>query len=268
MSVSIEFAKVPELATNWSAGGVDVRRLSAAQMFDSNTADLIQQLSGSSGADFAVIDLGAGDQWLTSRLFIISELLDRMRSLNCFVFVSTGELGRPTFVGIANPQNVRWQLASKYPLLESALIKAYGDILAAWFPGPPNEPARPIIMSSRGALDVNVAAELLRRFLQNIQRPDQPSDRWVNLGDATFEYAEWLTPSVLRTTLGDALQRQAFQDSPDTPELTRVEGILRRPGSFVALVESDQTFRALVDRTALVEKTGSSGKSVGGFSLV
>jgi hypothetical protein len=44
-SFSIEFAKVPELATNWLAGNVDVLELSPANMFESNTHDLITQLS-------------------------------------------------------------------------------------------------------------------------------------------------------------------------------------------------------------------------------
>jgi hypothetical protein len=247
MSFSIEFAKVPQMSMNWAAGTVDVRRLSAAQMFDSNTADLIAQIAKTPSADFAVIDLGDGKQWLTSRLFIIAELLDRMRGLDCVVFVGTSESGRPLFLGTAHPRAVRWQLASAYPLLENSLVNAYQLVSL--------QPGQPAIRSSRGALDANIAADVLRNFLRGIQQPTPISSYdWVALDQSSSEFAVWLTPALLNRVFGDCLSHAAFEDSPDLSDTSRVEGIIRRPGSYVALTDQQGYFCALVDRYALLER--------------
>jgi hypothetical protein len=254
---SIELARVPQMTTTWAAGSADIRRLTPASMFDSNTADLIQQISGTGAADYAVIDLGDNRQWLTSRLFLIAELLDRMRSLNCLVFVQTRDAARPVFIGHAEPRAVRWCLARAYPMLETALAYAY----TSRFPQPPQKPYQPIIHSPRGALDVNTAADLLRDFLQNIQQPvpPQPPTDWTELGDPPFwEYAQWLDARRLGSDLSGVLATDTFEDSPDLSDSQRVEGILRRTGSYVALVNRHGFFEGLVNRSILLEKAGSS----------
>jgi hypothetical protein len=260
---SIELAKVPELSTTWSAAGVDIRRLSAAAMFDSNTHDLIQQISGSGAADYAVIDIGDGHQWLTSRLFLISELLDRMRSLDCLVFVQNRGTIRPVFIATAEPRLVRWCLGRSYPMLETALAHACAEL----FPKPPQMPYGSVIQSSRGALDIHLAAQLLRSFLQLIQQPGPPADArdWTQLGTPPFwEYAQWLDPQRLNTELGEILCTSSFEDSPDLQNTQRVEGVLRRTGAFVALVNKNGHFDGLIDRRVLLENATASalrGKS-------
>jgi hypothetical protein len=254
---SVELAKVPEMSTTWSAAGVDIRRLTAAGMFDSNTHDLIQQISSSGVADYAVIDVGDGRQWLTSRLFLISELLDRMRSLDCIVFVQTATAARPVFIGTANPRLVRWNLGRAYPMLETALAHAYADL----FPKPPQTIFGTVIQSFRGALDINQAAQFLRNFLTLIQQPGPPADPhdWTQLGEPPFwEYAQWLDVQRLGRDLGGVLSTSSFEDSPDLPDTRRVEAILRRTGSFVALVDKNGHFNGLVDRNLLVENATSS----------
>jgi hypothetical protein len=257
LDFSIELAKVPELATTWSAAGVDIRRLSAAGMFDSNTHDLIQQISSSGAADYAVIDIGDEDQWLTSRLFLISELLERMRSLDCLVFVQNRGTIRPVFIATAEPKLVRWCLGRAYPMLETALAHAY----AALFPKPPQLPFGSVLHSSRGALETNQAAQLLREFLQLIQQAIPPLDPrdWTALGTPPFwEYAQWLDAQRLNTDLEEILSISSFEDTPDLPNSQRVESILRRTGSFVALVDKTGHFDGLIDRRLLLENAAAS----------
>jgi len=254
---SIELAKIPQMTTTWAAGNADIRRLTPASMFDSNTSDLIQQISSAGSADYAVIDLGDGRQWLTSRLFLIAELLDRMRSLNCLVFVQTRDTARPILIGHAEPRAVRWCLARAYPMLEAGLSHAY----ASQFPKPPQAPYQPIIYSARGALDFNTAAGLLRTFLQSIQQqiPPQPSTEWTELGNPPFwEYAQWLDAHRLGSDLSGVLATDSFEDSPDLGNSQRVESILRRTGAYVALVDRHGFFEGLVDRRILLEKASSS----------
>jgi hypothetical protein len=254
---SIELARLPQMSTTWTAGNADIRRLTAANMFDSNTHDLIQQISKSDTTDYAVIDLGDGRQWLTSRLFLIAELLDRMRSLNCLVFVQTREAGRPVFIGIAEAKAVRWSLARAYPMLETGLAHAYANQL----PKPPIPPYQPVVYSTRGALELNQAANLLREFLQSMQLPAPPQviEGWTELGNPPFwEYACWLDAQRLNGDLAEVLSTASFEDSPDLQNTQRVESILRRRGSYVALVDRNNFFEGLVDRRLLLEKAASA----------
>src|SRR5688572_4821183 len=61
---SIELARIPQMTSTWAAGNADIRRMTPASMFDSNTADLIQQIASAGTVEYAVIDLGDGKQWL------------------------------------------------------------------------------------------------------------------------------------------------------------------------------------------------------------
>jgi hypothetical protein len=204
-----------------------------------------------------VIDVGDGYQWLTSRLFLIAELLDRMRSLDCLVFVQNLGTARPIFIAMAKPEAVRWCLGRAYPMLETALAYAYAEL----FPRPPITVYGPVIYSARGALEINQAAQLLRKFLELIQQPLPPPDPrgWTELGTPPFwEYAQWLDVRRLNTDLAEILSTSSFEDSPDLPNTQRVESILRRKGSFVALVDRNGFFDGLVDRTILFEKAAFS----------
>jgi hypothetical protein len=269
---SIELAKVPQMSANWSAGNVDVRRLTPANMFDSNTSDLIKQISGSGTAEYAVIELGKGQEWLTSRLFLIADLLDRMRSLDCLVFVETRNTPRPVFVGMAHPKTVRWCLARSYPLFDTASVQAYA-LTYAGFGQPPAIPYRATILSCRGALDVNDAANYLRSFLNLIQQNtpaippgvphDPPPSGWVDLeGSNIREYAQWISPQRLDADLSEGLSTASFEDSPDLSNRERVEGILRRTGKYVALVDRHNYFQGLVDREFLMEKVTTTAVQV------
>jgi hypothetical protein len=77
--VSIELAAVPELSSTWEAGPADVRQLTPATVFDSYSQSLFQELLQPGQADYAVVDLGDGRKWLTSRLFIFALVLGRVR---------------------------------------------------------------------------------------------------------------------------------------------------------------------------------------------
>jgi hypothetical protein len=111
---ALELAAVPEFTTTAPALS-DVRQLSPAEEFSSQAMALFDQIRNDAASDFAVIDLGTGQQWLTSRLFIFAVLLQRMRGLRCFVFVETGGQTRRRFIGISALERVRWCLARSIP---------------------------------------------------------------------------------------------------------------------------------------------------------
>ena len=244
---AVELSTVPEFSPAWSGPFLqDVRQPSPADEFSSSAMALFEQIRDDTAFDYAVVDLGTGHQWLTSRLFIFAIVLKRMRGLQCFVFLETRGDVRKRFLGLASPDRVRWALSRRYPWLEAAFANAYSQI--------PDHQTR----SVHGALEPWGATELARLFLQQIQQdrqPDSDENEWVTLTDQeTWEHAKWLDAARLESILGNDLQVSWVKDSPDVSPAERAKAVLRRDDPFVALVDEEKKYRSLIDRQALVEK--------------
>lgn len=119
--------------------------------------------------DYVEINLGAGGEWLTSRLFIMAIVFAQMKGIGCFVFVETSGVVRKRFVGWAEPARIRWALAKRYPWLEQAYAEAYAAITSQ---------RNAVIVSRNGRLgypnapgDPGAGIELLKEFLQRVQQP-------------------------------------------------------------------------------------------------
>ncbi len=265
---AVELSTVQELAPSWNVPTGDVRQLTRADVFDSATMSLFEELSSAGASDYIVVDLGSGRQWLTSRLYIFALILRRMRGMRCVVFTANKQEATGAFVGLAEPAQVRWSLAAAYPWLESAFAKAYAQVA-------PSQPApgTRFIVSEEGALDPMTANRLVREFLTHIQFtpaaplpvgvaapavPPQPPE-WTELSSPPpgppqiWEHASWLDLTTLEQTLGRNLRRDLFEDSPDLPAEERTRAIARRPGLFVPLVAQGHRFNGLIDRQALLE---------------
>jgi len=243
---ALELSALPEFTPNWSAPSLtDVRQPSPADQFSSNAMALFDQIRSDAASDYAVIDLGTGQQWLTSRLFIFAVLLQRMRALQCFVFVETVGETRQKFIGMASPEGVRWGLARRYPWLEEAFAQAYGTL------------ANFQILSNSGALDTWQATQLVQFYLQRIQQnvlPTTDVPEWVTLGtQQTWEHAKWIDAQRLERVLHAVLDDSWIPDSPDEISTARTKAVLRRRGPFVASVDGDRKFKTLIDRQALLE---------------
>ena len=128
---------------------------------------MLEQAQSTLPADFAVINLGSGQEWITSRLFIAAVMLERMRGVKVFVFLESTPGTTRRFVAVAPLSLVRWSLAQRFPWLEAAWVRAYlsvfpgspqGDTTlpenAAWLPDPRTLSMTPTpIESSSGALN-------------------------------------------------------------------------------------------------------------------
>jgi hypothetical protein len=243
---ALELSAVPEFTPKWSAPFLsDVRQLSPANEFASGAASLLDQIRNDAASDYAVIDLGGGQQWLTSRLFIFAVLLGRMRGLRCLVFVETSGETRRRFIGVAAPEGVRWGLARRYPWLEKAFVSAYSQL------------GDYQIQSNYGALESAQAIELVQKFLEGVQKIplEGVSLEWTSVGEpALWEHAKWLDGARLERVLHDFLDVSSMPEFPDMPPADRAKAALRRGGAFVALVGDGERFKTLVDRHALLEK--------------
>ena len=87
---------------------VTLERLSKVASVDrSQVMTIASEFIKSARADYVTIDIGENsDEWLTSRLFLLSALLERSWNVRCIVFLQGGR-----FVGAATPRDVRSALS-------------------------------------------------------------------------------------------------------------------------------------------------------------
>ena len=260
--LAMDFGEAKEMAPRWSGQDImiDLRHPTpSVNVTDSTAMAFVEQLRENAPADYAVIDLGTGEEWLTSRLYILALLLQRMRGLKCFVFVETAQGTRRRYAGLAAADKVRWALASHFPWLEHAYSRAYCGV-APYFN----------IVSSEGKLaalgqpdDPYPAINLLQRFLQEIQAqaPASEPKEWVSISASGgsyggVEHAQWLDAASLERFLGEALVSSYVRsaDLHGKPNQEQVRLLLPQPARYVAVVREDGRFERLLDRQPLLEE--------------
>jgi hypothetical protein len=244
---------LPELVTKAFAfdapdplSATDVANQKKISLTSTYVKDLLTEITGIGPTDFAIVDLGAGRSWLTTRLFIVAILLKRMRSLKTFVFVETRDGIDKKFIGDVAPDVVRWALARAYPWLEDAYASAYSQL--------PNRR----ILSESGALDPIDAGFLVQYFIANIQSTALgDAGEWVELAPGKWEHGHWISRGLLERLVEVSPIRSSVVDAADLTPQERVLKVLAREGSFVALIDDKGRFMSLVDRTALLERTAA-----------
>ena len=229
-------------------GGADfepgIPKAPPLEVSSSHIKSLLEQIQGPGASDYAVINLGTGRNWLTTRLFLFAILLRRMRMLRTFVFVETRDGIEQRFAGVAAPDLVRWRFAREYPWLETAFAHAYGAI------------ENREIRSDVGALDPFVAGRLVEEFMKSSEiqaRQGGSRDDWDRLQPETWEHARWINRTLLDRILDLAPARTSVVDVGDLTGTARTLAVLACEGPFVALVDNQTRFRSLIDRQGLLD---------------
>lgn len=261
--ISIELAKAQPFSPELVPGGVDLRSTArAVQVNDSTARSFVNQLKTEGKADYAEVNLGSGEEWLTSRLYILAIIFAQTKELECFTFLETAGNIRKRYVGWAEPGRIRWALARRYPWFEQAYADAYSTITSQ---------QNAIIVSNQGRLgyeyeprDPSPSIDLLNEFLQRIQAPPAPPptptelDDWVLIDSPTqtYEHAQWIDGGELEEILGFDFHRPTINSSDLTAMKSseQLRAFLAIPERFIAVVESDKRFEYLVDRAALIEQ--------------
>lgn len=254
--ISLELARADEFKPDWKGGTFDLRqRAASVNVNDSSVSNFSSQLRIGGMADYAVVNLGKGEEWLTSRLFIMALIFRRMKGVRGFVFLETTNEVRKRFVGWAEPDTIRWAFGQRYPWLETALALAYAEVI-------PNAE----IVSEHGRLGYSYDKEsadpsitLLRNFLGKIQSPvgNLLDEEWITLpsNDLTQEHARWLDAELLDDLLGDKLITTYIRQNEDDPvRPDQLKGYLAQPFPFIAVIRADHRFNYLVDRNKLLEQ--------------
>lgn len=263
--VSFEFTEARPLSLQM-AGAVDLRHAGqSGDVNDSTLRSFYEQITEPSGLDYAVVDLGAGSEWLTSRLFILSVILARMRGLKALVFVETAGHIRRRFVGASECDKVRWRLAMRFPWLEAALAHAEASVWPVPLPPPASYPTSPLVSNEDGRLELlpgnpEPAANLLRSFLREIQgdaTPALPAEEWVTLPGAAskIEHARWLTASDLEQIMGPALDQSSINltELYCADEVCKARLFVSHTMRWVPLTREERVFDRLVDRLTIIE---------------
>ena len=264
--IDLELASAKSYAPTWTAGAFDLRQTATAvQVNDSTAMTFMSQLRDQAGGDYAEVNLGAGREWLTSRLFIMAIVFARMKGVRAFVFLDKSGDTRKRFVCWCDIGAVRWALARRYPWLERAYAEAYAQVLG-------NQNV--FVVDPRGKLgfqfsqqDPGPSIELLREFLQRIESPPAPlpaheAKEWVAL-DSTppvSEHASWLDGELLDDLLGKDCNASAVRSSEIRGKGAKeqLQVLLAVPGRYVAVTAEDGRFEHLVDRSALLEQAAKS----------
>jgi hypothetical protein len=263
--VSIELATLPALTPTWSGPQIDARKLSPAHLIDSYTETLFTQLSKAADAEYAVVDLGAGKEWLTSRLFLFSYILGQTAHLRTFVFLEKAASGRKTFLGISAPSAVVKALATQYPWFEEALLRA---TVNKTLPAQPSDAPKITRFTGTSGLSIfaptdwqtlrNIAQTFVSALQRGTEPPDAEKKEHLKLDEdaptVTWEKTKWIDGDLLERILAGSLTDGFCVESPDTSKGKLAEAILRLDDDLVALVDHRHRFRGLVDRRALASE--------------
>lgn len=237
-----------------------------AMLLSSSLPALMGFLRRPGREDYAIVDLQQGQSWLTSRLYLFTSLLTRMRGIRCVVFLATQSPQR--FVGMADPQQLLWSLAAQQPWLETTYAQSLAN---AFLINSNEENARPT--QSNGRLDEVTATNLVNNFLKdpNIQQPGPvsvwPATDCVQLPRAvpvTFEHATWLDPQAVSALLDNMLVTEPMiYESANRNEREQLQTIIaHRPApwqpAFVPVLDPNGQFLRLQDRAAILNAVAES----------
>jgi hypothetical protein len=269
--------KIAERATELSIGswvafklplleqGVDdkavlpLKDVAGAVWQESGTNLLEHLLQGTRLPEYALVDVGDGKEWISSRLFIFSVILQRMKGLRCIVFVSTADKQYRTFIGCASPDNVRWRLAADQPWLEAAFAQAYSNVALA----PANRHRGSPFTDSKGALQLTDAQLVISQFMQSLKEaaPHAFPAEYVQIQSGD-EHATWMTVAELQRIMDAGLWTDSVPENTDqTPEANRlqVRRILRKSSPYVAQTRNG-AFVSLISRVALLDEVADRFK--------
>jgi hypothetical protein len=216
---------------------------------------LFQQLAEPSATDYAIVDLGLGDKWLSSRLFIFAVVLGQVSNLKAFVFVETRNGVTRSFIGVADPASVYRTLRKAFPWFEASLLSARI--------GPGVDPK-----TISEHMDLNSIAEsaswklinIVKTYVAGLQQtyppPNGDQGEWeeFTINQPMWERTHWLDGLAIQELLGNSLDRSSYVMTPDATHQAKIEGILRRPARYVAILDEKERFTELVDRTETVEQ--------------
>jgi hypothetical protein len=238
-NVSIELAALPD-AQRWSGPSLDDLKEEYPSTASDSSGSLFKTIADTAHADYVTVDLKAGQEWLTSRLFILTTLISKVRPIQRIVFLNGSSA---TFLGECAPAAISQTLAKKYPWFEEAYISAVATTNSYLM----NQQRR---VSMLGKISPEHASSVLGYFLGTVKTVPTPIPNpaeWIDFN--TFkEHAEWVSDTSLVQLMGRSLNTVPVQRNPSQDGVTAARTLLRHDEDYVAVVDMAGRFLRLVDR--------------------
>jgi uncharacterized protein YfbU (UPF0304 family) len=102
----MEDARIKGFEAKLDYGQMDLLQKEDDLFISSEVHDLYDQLNVIDHVGFVIFDVGDGKQWLSSRLYLFTTILQEIYSLKCIVFVGEYNNTWYQFLGSANPDRV------------------------------------------------------------------------------------------------------------------------------------------------------------------
>jgi len=244
--------------------------MAGGDVTSTDVMELLSRMDREAASDYLIVDIKNGQFWFASRVFIFSVFLERMRGLKCIVFVQTWEQHYRSLLGIAPASSVRSALGQAYPWMEKVLAKVL------------NSPKQICLDPT---LPLSDASQLVRAFIDdrdmrldckpeefikptnncNISAERRPTDsvipgEWVRRGSMnTWEHTQWLDLDIVNTVLRKSFfewDSSHYKELPGVSKELWSKELLQRKAPFIALVNSRDEFKRLVDRQKLAVLVG------------
>jgi hypothetical protein len=222
--------------------------LAPITLSDSSSQAFVRALSSPVEQEYAIIDLGKGREWLASRLFIISRILEDTSRLRAFVFLETTNALRGRFVGVAEPRAIHRALGAAYPWFDAAFASSYSNII------PKPEQDATTLPWSQEWQTVNLLNQFLSLIRVTQEPPEEKRREYVKLSGETWEKTRWLDGGRLERRLGSSLSTSRYRTGNRRLTDQDSKNILNQEGMFVAVLDEDGKFRSLIDRQLLMER--------------
>jgi hypothetical protein len=209
-------------------------------------------------AEYAVINLGQGDQWLASRLLIFTVVMQQLRQVQCIVVIAAaGTDTRERLIGLVSADDVRRQLTWQYPWLDVALFRAWENVSTA-------NAATSAGATRVARLSPDLAEQLYTEYVSLLRAgvPGTDAAEWRELQIGDWEHSRLLTGDTLVTVLGGSLDKRVVQRSRSRSR--QLAEVLSIEAQYVAVVDGDHRFVSLIDRQALLEELAVQSRSGNG----
>lgn len=245
--ISFQFAVAKGGYTEKILGGIDFGGKGISG-FQSGFSDLLNQIKDISPLDYVVVSLGSGENWLTSRLYVFSLILQRLRSLRYVVFVYTRQDVKHHFLGFADPCDIAYALSNNYPWLEHG----FHDALS---------------LAQVDKLSSSTAVQVITSYLNNVHvwEPKKvvPEREFVQLDANLWEHAVWLDASGVERILGNLLKIETIQkkDLVTLASEQQSRMILSAKSEFIAMLTDDGRMDNMIDRKSFVERIAQGALS-------
>jgi hypothetical protein len=91
-----------------------VKDLASREIYSSHLEIILSLIENQATSDCAVINLGKGKEWLTSRLFLLSFLMKNLVDLKCFVFLCEENNKKKGMLEMRHPSKFKTRLPSHF----------------------------------------------------------------------------------------------------------------------------------------------------------